>query len=215
MSQELIQEIEEDLRRERALKFWKTYGTAIAAGVAAIVAATGAYVGWREYDRRQAAAESVRYFEAMGRAAGGERESALTSFGSIARDGRPGFAILARFQEAGLKAGTGDRPGAQTTYQSIAADERVPSELRALASVLAALGTIEASDRAAVERAVEPLTGPSSHWRHVALEIAAVAAMRAGEDARARELYTRIADDQTAPQGIRARAAEMLQALRG
>lgn len=215
MSQELIQEIEEDLRRERALKFWKTYGTMIGAGVAAVLIATGGYLGWREYDRRQAAAESVRYFTAMGQAAAGQRDVALAGFTGIARDGRPGFAALARLQEAALKASGGDRPGAQAIYQTIAADGSLPQELRTVASVLATLDSVETSDRAAIDRAIEPLTAQSSAWRHVALEIGAIAAARAGDVARARELYTRIADDQAAPQGVRARAAEMLQALGG
>lgn len=215
MSQELIQEIEEDLRRERALNFWKAYGTTIAAGVAAVLVAAGGFIGWREYDRRQAAAESIRFFEAMGRAGSGDRDAAQASFSSIARDGRPGFAVLARLHEAALKANSGDRPAAQAIYQSIAADDRVVSELRTVASVLMTLGNVETSDRAAIDRAIEPLTGAASRWRHIALEIGAVAAARAGDAARARELYTRIADDQAAPQGIRARAAEMLQALGG
>ena len=87
--------------------------------------------------------------------------------------------------------------------------------MTAMSVALPDVASAQVADRAAIDRAIEPLTGEASRWRHVALEIGAVAAARAGDNARARELYTRIADDQAAPQGIRARAAEMLQALGG
>ena len=50
--------------------------------------------------------------------------------------------------------------------------------------------------------------GPNVHRRLLALT-----ALRANDPARARQLLTQLADDANAPQGTRARAAEMLAAL--
>jgi hypothetical protein len=74
---------------------------------------------------------------------------------------------------------------------------------------------VDTADAAQVERDVQPLMANDSPWRHLASEIAAAAALRSGNTARARELYTRISDDSAAPSNIRARAAEMIQALGG
>src|SRR5262245_971092 len=65
LSQELIQESEEDLRRERALKLWKEYGKYAVAAAIVVIGAVGGFVAWREYQNREAMAESNRFFEAL------------------------------------------------------------------------------------------------------------------------------------------------------
>ena len=60
-----------------------------------------------------------------------------------------------------------------------------------------------------------PLTADDNPWRYSALELMALLAHRAGDKTRAVEHYTRLADDAAAPQGLRARAAEMLSYLGG
>ena len=59
---------------------------------------------------------------------------------------------------------------------------------------------------------MEPLAQESSSWRHSAREIQALVALRRGDAARAGDLFAKIAEDAAAPQGLRARAAEMMAA---
>jgi hypothetical protein len=214
LSQELIQEIEEDLRRERALKLWKEYGKYAVAAAVVVVGAAAGFVAWREYENRQAMAESNRFFEALAQAQSGDTQSAQLALARIGREGRPGFALLARLEDAALK-GTADRAAAIADFRAIAADARAPQEIRTLADVMAALNAVDSANREDVERGLAALSGADSQWRHLALEIMAAAALRGGDAARARELYTRISGDQTASPGARARAAEMIQALGG
>lgn len=212
---EFIRDIEEDLKRERAIRLWKRYGHYVIGLAVLIVAGTAAWVGWREYDRRQAAAEGVRYLDAIGRATvPAEREAATAAFARMARDGRAGFAPLAALQLAALQSG-GDPAGAIAQYRALANDSRASPDIQALAQLLAAMHAVDTADAAQVERDLQPLMATGNPWRHLANEIAAVAALRGGNTARARELYTRISDDSSAPGGIRARAAEMIQALGG
>jgi hypothetical protein len=103
---EFIRDIEEDLKRERAIRLWNRYGHYVIAAAVLIVAGTAGWVGWKEYDRRQTAAEAVRYIDAVSRASiPAERESALAGLTRMAREGRAGFAELAALQAAGLQAG--------------------------------------------------------------------------------------------------------------
>jgi hypothetical protein len=212
---EFIRDIEEDLKRERAIRLWKRYGHYVVALAVLIVAGTAAWVGWREYDRGQAAAEAVRYLDAVGRATvPSERDAALAAFSRMARDGRAGFAPLAALQSAALQAGS-DSAGAIAQYRALANDSRASPDIQALARLLAALHAVESADGAQIDRDLQPLMAADSPWRHLASEIAAIAALRGGNTTRARELYARISDDSAAPAGIRARAAEMIQALGG
>ena len=47
------------------------------------------------------------------------------------------------------------------------------------------------------------------------MELSALLAQRTGDGAKAKEYYTKLADDLTAPQGMRARATEMLAIIGG
>ncbi len=60
---------------------------------------------------------------------------------------------------------------------------------------------------------LEPLAADGNPWRYTARELQAVLALRSGDTARARELFTRLADDMDAPDSLRTRATEMLRAL--
>lgn len=213
--EQLIREIEEDLRREKTMQVWKRYAKHIIAAAVLVIAAAGGYVAWRNYQQEQVNAESARFYSALDRAGANERDAALASFTAIARDGRPGFAPLARMQEAALKAQAGDLPGAVEIYRSIAADGNLPAELRDLARMMAALNAVSFASAADLERELAPLSGAESRWRHMALEVRAMAALRLGELPRATELLRRIVDDAAAPAGTRRRAAELLQALGG
>jgi hypothetical protein len=57
------------------------------------------------------------------------------------------------------------------------------------------------------------LTAGNSPWRHSALELTALLAQRSGDAAKAREIYTSLADDPTTPRQLRGRAAEMVAVL--
>jgi hypothetical protein len=212
---DIFTDVDEEVRRDQAFKYWQRYGKYMVAGAVAIVVATGGYVAWRDWDRKQAAAEGARFIAATDLAAQGQAAPAATAFADIVKDGRAGYAALARLREAALKSDAGDAAGAAEIYRAIAADSNVERDLRDAASVLAALQVAGTADPAELERQLAPLTTPRSAWRHVAWEAIAIAAMRSGDTAKARELYAKISDDAGAPAGLRARAAEMLAVLGG
>ena len=62
---------------------------------------------------------------------------------------------------------------------------------------------------------MQPLTADSSPWRFTALELTGLLAHRANDDTKAKTIFAKLADDREAPQGVRARAAEILASLRG
>ena len=66
---------------------------------------------------------------------------------------------------------------------------------------------------AAVER-LQPLTASGNPWRASALDLTAAAKLKAGDRGGALAIYKELADDLSAPQGLRARAAEMAAALK-
>ncbi len=212
---DIFQEIDEDLRRDRFARLWKRHGNYIVAAVALIVLATAGVVGWRDYRERQNAAQADTFLKAMDQAQQGNADAAKAAFAQLAKEGGPGYATLARLRQAALAAKGGDAAGAVKLYEEIAGDGRVEQALRDLAVILIAQHTIESADPAQLGRRLQPLTPEKNPWRHSALEMQALLAKRAGDTAKAKEIYTKLADDLSAPQGLRARATEMLAIFGG
>ena len=66
---DIIQEVEEDVRRERYEQLWKKYGNYVIAAAAVLVLAVGGWQAWTAYDNNQRQAVSEQY-EAAQKAAG-------------------------------------------------------------------------------------------------------------------------------------------------
>ena len=212
---DIFTEVDEDLRRDRALRLWKQYGNYLIGAAVVVVAATAGYVAWQDYSRKQAEAAAAQYVAALDEAKSGNPAQAGKALTSIAQTGRAGYTALARLEEAGIKANAGDLAGAAALYRQVAADTGVDPELRDAATVLAALDSLDTPNPADVEKDLAALSVPTSPWRYLAWEIEAAAAVKAGKIDDARKDYSRISDDPQAPAAVRARAAEMLAALAG
>jgi hypothetical protein len=209
---DVFQEVDEELRRDKAAELWKRYGNYVVGAAVAVVAGTAGYVAWRDYTHKQAVAHSSAFFSASLTAVG-DPAKAIPAFDALARETSGGYAALARLREAGLKSASGDRDGAAATYRSVAEDGSAPQELRSIARLLASNEAVEKANPADLDRELEALRAETSPWRHSAIELVALAALRTGDTARARELFARISDDPAAPTAMRGRAAEMIASL--
>lgn len=210
---DIFTEVDEDLRRDRAERLWKKYGKYVLALAVVIVAATAGWVWWTDQQRRQAAAEGERFFAALSQTEGASSSTAANAVGAVARDAKSGFRVIALLHEAGFKARAGEAEAALAIYRAVAADMTADPDLRDAATLLGAMVAVENLPRAEIDAMLAGISNDRSAWRFSAFDVGATAALRAGDRARARELYTRIADDAAAPPSLRARAAELLQAL--
>ncbi len=215
MSDEIFREVEEDLKQERYMRLRQRYGRYLAGAALAAVLATAAWVGWQSYDLSRRQALSERYSAAAALAADGEVAGSIIAFAELAGDASSGYRVLARLRQAALLRRNGDAVGALAVYDAVAGDGGAPQTFRDLATITGALHGLELRDNAEITRRLDPLAADDSPWRFSARELLALVALRAGDQARARELLQALADDLTAPQGLRARAAELLAALPG
>lgn len=213
MNDTIFREINEELRRDRLLALWRKYGRLVIGGAVALVLVVAGKTGWDEYNRRQALADGLRYHVATELLRQGNEDAARAAFAALAEDGRGGYVTLARLHEAAIVSAQGDTEGAIRIYQAIAGDNSVPDSLRSLARILSAFRRIDREDPETLIGELAPLTGMENPWRHSALEITALVAIRAGEIGKAREIYTKLATDPEAPRMLRQRAEQMATAL--
>lgn len=212
---DIFQEVDEDLRRDRATALWRRYGKYVMAAAVVVVVATAAWSGWRHYRNEQRLAAGVTFTQALILANQGQDEGAAKAFGEVADGSAGGYAMLARLEMANLKARAGDRAGAVAIYEAVAADSSAPEPYRQAALLLAVMNAADGGDPKALASRLDPLTATASPWRHSARELQAALAQKAGDTDRAKTLLQALADDAQAPQGVRSRAGEMLRALGG
>lgn len=210
---DIFQEIDEELRRENFAKLWERYGRYLIVLAILIVIGVAAGVEWREYQSSRRRAEGVRYTVALDLARQGKDKEAAEAFAVVAKEAGGGHALLARFEEAAAKARSGDNSGAIAVYDAVAADMSVDPEYRDAATLLAAAYGLKDGDPKEIIARLAPLAGAGNPWHPTALELTALAQLKAGNKAEARTTYQHLVDDLSAPQGLRARAAEMVTAL--
>lgn len=210
---DIFREVDEDLRRERFAKLWKTYGSYVIAFFVAVVLVTAATVGWREYSEQRRAADGARFLGAAQMLADGRPADSAAAFAELAVDGSGNYPVLARLQEAGALSAAGDSAAVLAIYESLAADGDIDSLYRDLALILLALHTLDEADPAELSDRLTPLLAEDNAWRHSAREVSGLLAMRSGDHERAKEMFAALSDDPIAPPAMRQRATELLAAL--
>ncbi len=220
---DIFDEVQEDLRAERARSLARRFGGLAAAGVVAVLAGTGAYVWWQQQLQAATEAAATRFIAAgkiadksnqalsgLDRAAASQ---AATSFAEIAAHGPTGYKILAELRLAGLQWELGEKPQALASWKAVSDDPRAPTLLRDLATVTSAQHQVDSGDPVLLKQTMEGLTAPDNPWRPMAQEIIALIDMRQGRMREAAEILKRLEADPLAPEGIRQMVADLMTTL--
>jgi hypothetical protein len=210
---DIFREIDEELRRDNLLKLWSRYGRyVIAVAVLALVVA-GGIVAWRDHQASERRAEGARYSSALALVREGKTEDGAKLFAALALEGG-GYSLLAAFEEADMLAKSGDTKAAIAAYDRLAGGLASEPALRDLAVLLSVMhGLPDGDPKTAIER-LQNLTASGNPWRASALDLSAAAKLKSGDRSGALAIYQELADDLSAPHGLRARAAEMAAALK-
>jgi hypothetical protein len=143
------------------------------------------------------------------------RAAAIAAFDKLTATAPEGYRTLARLRDAALKADAGDLTGATALWDQVAADNAADPLLRDLASLLWAEHQIDHGDPALLESRLKALTAPDNVWHALAEEQLALLDLRVGKTDQAKTTLRRLAQDTTAPSGVRGRAGGLLNRLGG
>jgi hypothetical protein len=211
---DLIDEVQEELRAERAQRFWKRFGGAIAGVLLLVLGAVGGWQFWQQRSASEAAA-AAQTFLAASRATeqeGADLAAGAERFAALAAASPAGYRTLAQFRAAALLAETGRREEARAAWNAISSNAAADPLYRDLASLMWALHGIQTETPEALEARLRPLAaGP---WRASAQELLGLRARRRNDAAEARRLFEALANDVTAPPGLRDRADRVAAGLR-
>ena len=206
---DIFREVDEEVRRDKALEFWAKYQNYLLIFAVVVVAAAGA---WRYYDtRKRAAAEEAgaRYETALQLAREGKAADADAAFQDIIKQGPAGYGALARFRGASELAAT-DKPKAVAIFDSLGNDAALDPLMRDIARLRAAMLRVDEADAVELKTRLEPLAAPGAPFRNSAREMLAFAALKANDMTAAGKWFDAIVVDSQAPQSIRQRAEALL-----
>ena len=212
---DIFDEVEGDLRAERAERLLKKYAWLLIVLVAAII---GAAIGWQLWHRHQASqdAKAAARYVAVQNALDQPDAAKAAQIGALdqlAATAPEGYRTLARLRAAGLKADAGDVTAAVALWNQVAADADADKLLRDLASLLATERQLDHGDPAQLEARLKPLADPDNPWSTLAQEQLAMLDLRQGKLDDARRTLRMLSFDFEAPAGLRARASALLAGL--
>ncbi len=211
----LFKEVDEELRQDRYLALVRKYGVhaLVVAGLA--IASVAGFKGWQAYDIGVRQEQSKKFSEALRALDENKTAEAERALSTLSAEGSGTYAILARFRQAALFGHNGRKSAAIDEYLKLSEESGLDELFRDLALLQATLLDLDEGDPDQLSARLGGLTGGSNPWRHSALEMSALLAHRTGDSRKAAKLFKELADDASAPLGIRARAAEMSAILGG
>lgn len=203
-NESFIDEVTEEVRRDRLYGLLRRYGWI---GIAAVVAIVGV-AAWFEWQRARDTAAAQALGDAMLGAL--EAEDRVTALGAVSAAGDAEMLrlmLLAAEQEA-----VGDVAGARVSYEAVggmAGLDPLYADLARLKALMLA-GDVGAEERMA---GFEALSRPGAPYRMLALEQMALGQIAAGDAAAARETLSAIIENAAVSPGLRSRAEALVEAL--
>jgi hypothetical protein len=211
-NENIIREIDEELRSDRARNLWRRFGPYVIGAAVAIVLIVAVKEGWDWWQNSNSAQSSDQFYAALQLADGTDAEAAKKALDEVIAANHGGYPILARFREAALLAKDGKTAEAVAAYDALAAGQ--PNKyLRELALVLAANLLVDGGDVSQVEQRVGGLVGGTSPMRNAAREAIGLTKYKAGDLAGARQSFEDAANDPQASQELRQRLTVYLAQL--
>jgi hypothetical protein len=208
---ELFDEVDEDVRRDQLKQLWDQYSIYIVAAALLIIAAVGGWRGYQYIEAQKAAEAGAAFDKAVELSEANKHSEAEAAFNELAAKAPSGYRMLARLRAA-AEVATRDPKAAAKSYDDIAADRSMGATAQELAKIRAAELLVDSSSYPDMLQRLEPATVPGATYRHTARELLALSALRAGDNAAARQWLDLIANDGETPPSLRSRA-EALQAL--
>jgi hypothetical protein len=207
---DIFREVEEDVRREKAEKFWKAYGNYILAVGVILFLGIGAWQLWQRHDQQERE-KAAAVFMAAQRIT--TPQNAASAFADMAAGAPKGYGKVARLSQAGAMFAAGQQKEAIALFKDIATGDS--GAVGAVARLRAGWAQADTLSRSELTDWLAPLDKPGSAWRENAREILAYADYRALDMKSAREKYAALAIDPEAPDALRARAKAMSAFLAG
>lgn len=210
----LFQEIDDDLKQEKMLNFWKKYGLyALLIVVVALTLAVSyeSIIAWKN---KKAQSWSDAYAYAFNLQVQGDFAKSIEVFQDIADKNNGIFKDLARIQIANVYLEQDNINEGLKVLQDFVKDDDANKSLRDAATIKLASYLLENAPAEQINALIAPLAAEKGPWFNIAKEIQAMLAIRQQDFGSAKKLYSEILENPDSLQdGMKARAQDMIAVL--
>lgn len=202
-----IDEVTEDLRRDRLFNAFRRYGWIAILVILGIVGGAA----WREYAKSRDEARAQAWGDAI--LAAQQSENPATALAGVDADGSVGRKALSEMMAAGAEAEAGATQAAADRLKATAAAAATDPVLHDLALLKAVMVAGAAMDAAERDKILADLSKPGAPFELLALEQKAVALIGAGRNEDAITLIGQIQQKDGLSEPLRRRLSEMMITL--
>jgi hypothetical protein len=209
-SDSFIEEVSDEVRRERLFTYFRRYGWIALVVVVAIVAGAA----WNEWSKaRDRAAAEARGSAVLAALDQPDAAARLEALRALELEG--GAEAVAGMLTAAAALEAEDREAAAAALAEVEAGAEASRVYRDMAVLKRVILTAENTPPADRIAALEPLTQPGAPFRVLAEEQIALAELEAGDREAAIARLRALAEDTEASAGLRRRASQLIIALGG
>lgn len=207
----LLREVDDAVRQDDMLSFWKRYGRVVVGAVILGLAAFGGWLLWQNHRANVAQENSEQFANLLKTAQGASLDQPV--YDKLVAQGGPGYKAEAELVKAALAAGKNDAAGAIAAYDAVLRDSSALQPMKDAALIRKTALTFDSMKPEQVISALKDLALPGNAWFGSAGELTAVAYLKMGRRDRAGELYSSLARDPLVPESIQLRAGQMASML--
>jgi len=204
-----LREVDEALRQDEMLGFFKRFGVPIIVAVAVGLAGLGGYLWWDSKQKQAASERGEQLVLALDELGANNLKGADDKLALVAQDAGAASSAAAKLLRAGIALEQQRPKDAIKLYAGIAADPDVPQPYRDLATVREVAASFDEMEPQKVVDRLKSLAVPGNPWFGVAGELVGMAYLRQGKDDLAGPLFAKIARDKDAPESLRARSRQL------
>lgn len=206
MTDNFLQEIDEDVRVEKVLKFWHTYRNHIIGGLIGIAVVYGGYTFWRHWSHQSQLEISQQLMNMMTDYKEGKDEEAEVIYEKIKN--KKGYGALAQLLKATHLGTVLDKQDdAVKIYKELSEESSQDKNFRNLAEILEALHLTDARKLDETREILDKISKESTNpWHGMAIELSAIVEIKKGNKEKGLELLSKLADDASVSDAVRVRA---------
>ncbi len=209
-----IKEVNEDLKNESMKKLWDKYGLYIIILVAAALTAAVSFETMKAWHTKKIQKWSDSYAYALSLQNQGKYDDSIQTFDYIAGQDYGIFSDLAQMQKANILLEQNKTDEALKLMAEIAADKSFNSQLRDTVALKLASYKLENAPIDEIRQLIGGIAQDAENsWQPSANEMLALAYLRDGEIAQAREIYDQLLQSDKTSEVMKVRIKDILSAL--
>jgi hypothetical protein len=208
-----LKEVDENLRRDRMMDFFKSYGNWIALGVVLFLAAVGGWIYWQEQRTKVASDQSEQLHSLLTDISSGRDQNVPQRVELLEKSHSDVVRASATLTDAAVALEKNNRSAAIAKYRELAGDTGIAQPFRDIATIRVTALEFDSIKPEEVIARLQPLARAGNPWFGSAGEMTALALMKQNKNAEAGRMFAAIAADSQVPSSIRSRAVQVAGTL--